>query len=331
MASAQQTWNSDSWRWDPYKLVAAPAGEASGVTKKSPDVPAEVSTSGSDEQGDNVGIKRNSRSDGPVMCQVDGCLTDLTGLKEYHNRYKICQYHLKIPSIVREGSKQRFCQQCGRFHNLNEFDGDKRSCRARLQRHNARRRKKGESEPPKVIRKHPRAERGSTSLGTAPSFSHGATSDDYVTGNSDSLPSSPQRSQQPPNVKQFTDNKLAADWQSMNTSAGLALDNAFSDFLAQESCYAFQNFQSGTSMDDFVPSMNHDDSTLTNEVRLSCLWDYIIAVFETLSAQSAQLEACVLAWLVNCPLTLSLSQQPCIFCLQQCVLGCDKCTYFGHS
>ena len=38
--------------------------------------------------------------------------------------------------------RQRFCQQCGRFHHLVEFDGEKRSCRARLQRHNARRRKK---------------------------------------------------------------------------------------------------------------------------------------------------------------------------------------------
>lgn len=38
--------------------------------------------------------------------------------------------------------KHRFCQQCGRFHNLADFDGDKRSCRARLVKHNARRRKK---------------------------------------------------------------------------------------------------------------------------------------------------------------------------------------------
>lgn len=36
----------------------------------------------------------------------------------------------------------RFCQQCGRFQPLGDFDGDKRSCRVRLQRHNARRRKR---------------------------------------------------------------------------------------------------------------------------------------------------------------------------------------------
>lgn len=48
----------------------------------------------------------------------------------------------QVNSIIREGKRQRFCQQCGRFHDLTSFDGDKRSCRARLQRHNARRRKK---------------------------------------------------------------------------------------------------------------------------------------------------------------------------------------------
>ena len=78
--------------------------------------------------------------------QVDFCDFDLTGLKEYHQRYKICEFHLKIHSVVREGKRQRFCQQCGRFHELSEFDGDKRSCRARLQRHNARRRKKTETD-----------------------------------------------------------------------------------------------------------------------------------------------------------------------------------------
>lgn len=44
---------------------------------------------------------------------------------------QICEYHLKIGSVIRDGKPQRFCQQCGRFQNLNEFDGNKRSCRAR--------------------------------------------------------------------------------------------------------------------------------------------------------------------------------------------------------
>jgi hypothetical protein len=37
----------------------------------------------------------------------------------------------QVSSIVRDGKPQRFCQQCGRFHLLTDFDGNKRSCRAR--------------------------------------------------------------------------------------------------------------------------------------------------------------------------------------------------------
>ncbi|EFN55889.1 hypothetical protein CHLNCDRAFT_17960, partial [Chlorella variabilis] len=56
-------------------------------------------------------------------------------------RYRVCKPHLQSPAMVVDGVVQRFCQQCGRFHLLREFDGDKRNCRARLQQHNSRRRK----------------------------------------------------------------------------------------------------------------------------------------------------------------------------------------------
>jgi len=57
---------------------------------------------------------------------VEGCYAELRDLKEYHQRYKICEFHLKVSSIVRDDQRMRFCQQCGRFHLLDEFDGDKR-------------------------------------------------------------------------------------------------------------------------------------------------------------------------------------------------------------
>ncbi len=106
-----------------------------------------------------------------LICQVHGCDANLAGLKEYHQRYKICAHHLKVwcgallvllshmelthmpdvytqvHSIIEDGRQQRFCQQCGRFHDLAEFDGDKRSCRARLQKHNARRKKHADDSP----------------------------------------------------------------------------------------------------------------------------------------------------------------------------------------
>ncbi|KXZ54643.1 hypothetical protein GPECTOR_4g709 [Gonium pectorale] len=77
-------------------------------------------------------------------CHVDGCSADLTGLSSYYQRYRTCEAHLKAPSIMKDGIQQRFCQQCGRFHELAEFDGNKRSCRSRLASHNVRRRKRTE-------------------------------------------------------------------------------------------------------------------------------------------------------------------------------------------
>ncbi|KAK8519950.1 hypothetical protein V6N12_003916 [Hibiscus sabdariffa] len=71
-------------------------------------------------------------------CQVEKCGLDLSDAKRYHRRHKI---HAKAPFVVVGGLRQRFCQQCSRFHELPEFDDSKRSCRRRLAGHNERRRK----------------------------------------------------------------------------------------------------------------------------------------------------------------------------------------------
>ena len=49
---------------------------------------------------------------------------------------------MQVPVIEIESTPSRFCQQCGRFHPLAEFDGSRRSCRAKLDAHNARRKAK---------------------------------------------------------------------------------------------------------------------------------------------------------------------------------------------
>ncbi|XP_074558878.1 squamosa promoter-binding-like protein 17 [Curcuma longa] len=77
----------------------------------------------------------------PPRCQVEGCEADLSGLKAYYCRHKVCGMHSKSPKVVVGGIEQRFCQQCSRFHQLTEFDQGKRSCRRRLAGHNERRRK----------------------------------------------------------------------------------------------------------------------------------------------------------------------------------------------
>ena len=58
--------------------------------------------------------------------QVSGCGKDLTKEKEYYQRYRICEEHLKLGTLLVEGCLQRFCQQCGRFQPLADFDGNKR-------------------------------------------------------------------------------------------------------------------------------------------------------------------------------------------------------------
>ncbi|CAL9048916.1 unnamed protein product [Musa banksii] len=74
-------------------------------------------------------------------CQVEGCGADLSDSKDYHRRHKVCEMHAKASSAVVRNAIQRFCQQCSRFHLLEEFDEGKRSCRRRLAGHNRRRRK----------------------------------------------------------------------------------------------------------------------------------------------------------------------------------------------
>ncbi|KAI3841217.1 hypothetical protein MKX03_004921 [Papaver bracteatum] len=75
------------------------------------------------------------------VCQVEGCGADLSKAKPYHRRHKVCEIHSKTSQSLVGNVMQRFCQQCSRFHLLEEFDEGKRSCRRRLAGHNKRRRK----------------------------------------------------------------------------------------------------------------------------------------------------------------------------------------------
>nr|AQQ11868.1 squamosa-promoter binding protein-like protein [Phyllostachys edulis] len=85
--------------------------------------------------------KVSQQSTQSSYCQVEGCKVDLSSVKDYHRKHKVCEAHSKAPKVVVAGLERRFCQQCSRFHGLAEFDQKKRSCRRRLSDHNARRRK----------------------------------------------------------------------------------------------------------------------------------------------------------------------------------------------
>ncbi|XP_060212844.1 squamosa promoter-binding-like protein 1 [Lycium barbarum] len=83
----------------------------------------------------------SSSSNNRAVCQVQDCQADLSSAKDYHRRHKVCDVHSKAANALVGNVMQRFCQQCSRFHVLEEFDEGKRSCRRRLAGHNRRRRK----------------------------------------------------------------------------------------------------------------------------------------------------------------------------------------------
>ncbi|KAK4846279.1 hypothetical protein QYF36_015326 [Acer negundo] len=107
--------SSNKWK-EPLKMESSPSGSSKRA------------------RGANNGTQTAS-------CLVDGCNSDLSNCREYHRRHKVCELHSKTPEVTISGQKQRFCQQCSRFHCLEEFDEGKRSCRKRLDGHNRRRRK----------------------------------------------------------------------------------------------------------------------------------------------------------------------------------------------
>ncbi|ERN18478.1 squamosa promoter-binding-like protein 7 [Amborella trichopoda] len=77
-----------------------------------------------------------------VRCQVTDCEADISELKGYHRRHRVCLRCANATTVILDGQPKRYCQQCGKFHVLQDFDEGKRSCRRKLERHNNRRRRK---------------------------------------------------------------------------------------------------------------------------------------------------------------------------------------------
>ena len=96
MPAAQQ-----EWQWDAYKMQARPVDDkaAKMTTRSRSMVSAGTSVQIGPAQpdfGEDPPYSSRGRSKGPPVCQVEGCGVNLTGLKEYHQRYKICEHHLKV-------------------------------------------------------------------------------------------------------------------------------------------------------------------------------------------------------------------------------------------
>ncbi|XP_042441087.1 squamosa promoter-binding-like protein 14 [Zingiber officinale] len=115
-------------------------GGGSGSSSRPPPAPVQAAAAAPSSSRKGKGVAQGGQPQ-PPRCQVEGCNADLTGLKTYYCRHKVCGMHSKAPNAIVAGLEQRFCQQCSRFHQLSEFDQGKRSCRRRLAGHNERRRK----------------------------------------------------------------------------------------------------------------------------------------------------------------------------------------------
>ncbi|TVU24814.1 hypothetical protein EJB05_27274, partial [Eragrostis curvula] len=121
----------------------------------------------------------------PLLCQVEGCMADLSKAKRYHRRHRVCEYHSKAPVVITAGAimPQRFCQQCSRFHEVDEFDDAKKSCRQRLADHNRRRRKPKPSGTDVLLKRRARAMRSATAKDYGLSSNKGMGTGDVLRGN----------------------------------------------------------------------------------------------------------------------------------------------------
>ncbi|KXZ50420.1 hypothetical protein GPECTOR_16g594 [Gonium pectorale] len=75
-----------------------------------------------------------------ARCQAN-CGRELSDAKLYLRRYSVCEPHFKAEWVTLGGGRFRFCQQCNKFQPLDNFAGNRRSCKARSEDRNLRRRK----------------------------------------------------------------------------------------------------------------------------------------------------------------------------------------------
>lgn len=129
-------WSADEYEWSPRDLRA----------RRKPRLTCSHSQVGTSKQKNNIPSRRANRSKKEcdsqekrhVECVVEGCRNTCTGT--YYRKYRVCQEHAKASAITIKGESVRFCQKCAKLEPLSAFDGDYRSCRVTLERHNLRRR-----------------------------------------------------------------------------------------------------------------------------------------------------------------------------------------------
>ncbi|XWS13987.1 hypothetical protein CRYUN_Cryun36dG0085400 [Craigia yunnanensis] len=102
-----------------------------------PEIDAQIEKLEEDETGapGKKRVQSGGVGSGTYRCQVPSCEADISELKGYHRRHRVCLQCANSSTVLIDGETKRYCQQCGKFHLLSDFDEGKRSCRRKLERH----------------------------------------------------------------------------------------------------------------------------------------------------------------------------------------------------
>lgn len=57
---------------------------------------------------------RAGQGQGQARCQVPGCEADISELKGYHKRHRVCLRCANASTVLLDGESKRYCQQCGK-------------------------------------------------------------------------------------------------------------------------------------------------------------------------------------------------------------------------
>lgn len=68
------------------------------------------------EEEDRGSGKKRARTvnGGMARCQVPDCGVDISELKGYHRRHRVCLQCANANNVVLDGMNKRYCQQCGK-------------------------------------------------------------------------------------------------------------------------------------------------------------------------------------------------------------------------
>ncbi|CAJ1962281.1 unnamed protein product [Sphenostylis stenocarpa] len=64
---------------------------------------------------------RTARASASARCQVPGCEVDISELKGYHRRHRVCLRCANAATVVLHGEPKRYCQQCGKCDSLSSL------------------------------------------------------------------------------------------------------------------------------------------------------------------------------------------------------------------